>query len=112
MLIPGAEFKSFYDDETEWPSDLYVDEFIFDVYRDKKRLDLIDNTADILDDDQVEIRSGVCLKEWDIVYSEDVIKKFKKWRKKQNEDLLVVSCPKDKTKDLKEYLDRNNIKFK
>jgi hypothetical protein len=110
--ITGKEFKEFYNDKLEWRDGMYVDDFTYLVRNGE--ITLLDSEIevdDITDDALVLFTGGVCLDEYNLNYEEDIIKKFKKWKAKQNLINLFIKVPKDQIEEIKEYLKSKKIKF-
>lgn len=107
--ITGFEFKKFYYDNAEWPDDIYVDDMSLTV--DGKITEDID-VSKIHDNATVVINSGLCLDYNEKDYSENLLRKFSKWRKKQEEIIVNVICNKNNLDDLKEFLNSHSMKYK
>lgn len=86
----GMELKAFWNDESVWPADSYVD----GVYLKVNGKDSDSEDIGVLNDsDQVVLEDGYFCDAND--EGENLLTVFKRWRKKQTTTYLSVSCPKN-----------------
>lgn len=95
----GLEFKAFYASQKFWPDGYYHEEEIVTV--NGVAVDGYDHDyTSFADEDEISLSGGVVFNE----LCEDVgslESHFKKWRKEQNESVLVFSVPKSRVEMVK-----------
>lgn len=98
MKTNGKEFKAFYNDQSYWPEDAYVEEMNLKI-NGVEQSDV--DTDKLLDEDQIRITYGSVVKGERIV---SLTSFFKKWRKQQSVTSVVVEIDNDKLEAIKELL--------
>lgn len=107
----GATWKRFYDDPEIWAGDAYSDDtrISFNGFEDDGEMDY----SQVADDAVVVLESGT------IVYPAnggrviqdmvDMVKAFRAWLKKQQNQLVLIDVPKDRIDEIKALLKANKI---
>jgi hypothetical protein len=93
----GAEFNAFFQDDTYWPTGYYVDDL--DISVNGEAAGERDVSSDIQPTDAVTIRGGDVWSDkgrLDMSFEQF----FRKWKKLQDNRVLLVSCPAAKVDDV------------
>lgn len=99
MKTTGAELKAFWKDESVWPGDSYVD----GVYLKINGADgSSEDVEGMKDDDKIDLVDGYFCDQSD--EGESLLTVFRRWRKKQATEMLLVEIPKGKLEELKTAL--------
>ena len=98
VKLTGAEYKRFMTDETLWGNDSYYDEAFLTV-DGQDHPDRI-TIKDLADTAAIRIEGGMV---FDLPGGREMSLEglFRKWKRLQTMDTLLVTCPKDKTEKLK-----------
>lgn len=93
----GAEFKRYYNDDKAWPRGWWHEDeeiTINGIYNEDAELSMVADT------DVIVIKGGVIFEGVHGVFSLSMESHFKKWRKAQATEFLVVEVAKDKTESV------------
>lgn len=95
----GSEFKRYYNDPDSWPKDAWHDDILIVV--DGRELGDDAELNEIADHAIVEIQSGVVYTSEDDRDPVDMELHFKRWRKKQSVQTILVSIEVSKLDEFK-----------
>lgn len=108
VKMTGAEYKRFLTDTILWGEDGYYEDAFLSVdgQSEEDGIDL-DNLADTA---EVRIKGGYVL---DLPGDKEMSLEglFKKWKRLQDTDTFLVTCPKDKTETMKALIKNNGGSF-
>ena len=104
MIIGGAEFKQFWDDDKYWGKG-YVDDVLVTIDGKESALnDGVGSVYGISDDAHISIVSGFVCDAGVNGDEVDLLKFFKAWRAKTKYSRLVVEVSKEKEAELRKLL--------
>lgn len=111
VKISGFEWKKFYEDKTVWPEGAYHDD---DTITGSDGVDYSCNADNIPVDVTITLEGGAYYKTKDTPPgdSQDLEKVFKKWRKAQKVEYLIVESPKECRERLNTFLKSIGAKIK
>lgn len=99
MKIRGREWIDFYNDPKVWPDGAWHESGILVNGRDSVDVDL---SGDIRPTDEIEILDGaIYYGDGEGSRSEDIIRRFRRWKKERREPCFMVIIEKERADELK-----------
>lgn len=104
VKMTGAEYKRFMTDETLWGEDGYFDDAFLSV-DGKEEVDVIDIEI-LADTSAIQIKGGYV---FDLPGGREMTLDglFRKWKRLQDTDTFLVTCPKALTETIKSLIKNN-----